>query len=272
MEPSNGSRTAPPNGSHANPIDNNHVSPNQETTTLPPKKKIIPRWVLAVIFLILLLLLAGAASLAWYFLEYRVWVLEPRVEQQYTAHVRILNRNFSSALSSHGTREFQAEAKAVQAMVKRLVKATDISRYFNSTTVFAFGEGSVVAHFWLALSVPKSHADAVTLQRVSRRLQLHLAGYSSRGAEDTAGYGGYLLHLSSFSITETDPKVVDLLKASFGMLFGFIQFIVFIFNHVLLIVLKWISTRSCHWNDFIASLIIVSCVTSQRRKSWSLLP
>ncbi|XP_041959008.1 transmembrane protease serine 6 [Alosa sapidissima] len=215
MEPNNGSRTVPLNSSHANPTDSNHVRPNQATLTHSPLKKRIPRWVVAVIILILVLLLAGAALLAWYFLEYSVWVLEPRVEQQYTAHVHLLNRNFSRPLSSHGTREFLAEARAVQAMVKKLVKATDISRYFNSTTVFAFGEGSVVAHFWLVLSVPQSHTDGVTLQRVSSRLQQQLDTHTSPGAEDTASYDGYLLHLPSFTIRETDPKVIDLLKASF---------------------------------------------------------
>ncbi|KAL2086971.1 hypothetical protein ACEWY4_018030 [Coilia grayii] len=214
MEPSNGSRT-PPHHPHVSPSDSNHVGPNESLA--PSQKKRLPRWALVVICLVLPLLLAGGGLLAWYFVEYRVWVLEPRVLQQYTAHIRILNRNFSSPLSTHSTREFQAEAKAVEAMVKRLVTATDISHYYNSTIVFAFGEGSVVAHFWLVLSVPQSRAgaDGVTLQRVTSRLQQLLAAHTSPGAEDTASYHGFLLHLPSLSVEETVPKVIDLLKASF---------------------------------------------------------
>ncbi|XP_045569224.1 transmembrane protease serine 6 [Salmo salar] len=100
-------------------------------------------------------------------------------------------------------------------MVRRIVKGSDLSRYFNSTKVFAFGEGSVVAHFWLVLSVPDSHVGKVTMERVSSCLQSLLGAYRGSDREETANYGEYLLHLPSFSITETDPKVVELLKASF---------------------------------------------------------
>ncbi|XP_063059142.1 transmembrane protease serine 6 [Engraulis encrasicolus] len=224
MEPSNGTR--PPSDTHTSP-GSNHVTPNPETHP-PNQKKRLPKWAVVLICLTVLLLLAGGALLAWYFLEYRVWVLEPRVMQQYTAHVRILNRNFSRPLSTHGTREFMAEAKAVETMVKRLVADTDISRYYNSTVVFAFGEGSVVAHFWLVLSVPQSHVDEVNVQRVTQSLQQLLASHTDdataaaaaaddgpEAAQQTATYLGYLLHLPSLSIQETDPKVIELLKASF---------------------------------------------------------
>ncbi len=51
--------------------------------------------------------------------EYRVWVLEPRVQQQYMAYLSILNRNFSADLSSHDSPAFKKEAKGVQNMVSR---------------------------------------------------------------------------------------------------------------------------------------------------------
>uniref|UniRef100_UPI003AAD8782 transmembrane protease serine 6 n=1 Tax=Centroberyx gerrardi TaxID=166262 RepID=UPI003AAD8782 len=165
---------------------------------------------------IIIIILAGGAALAWYFLEYRVWVLEPRVQQQYTAYLSILNRNFSAGLSSHSSLVFRTEAKAVQNMVKKVVKRSDLSRYLNSTTVFAFGEGSVVAHFWILLSIPGSHVGRVTLEKVTRSLQDGLEAYRLGGeGGETASYDGYLLHLPSLSVTETDPKVIELLKASF---------------------------------------------------------
>ncbi|XP_036425941.1 transmembrane protease serine 6 isoform X1 [Colossoma macropomum] len=178
--------------------------------------KIHPKQMITLILLIIIILiLAGGSALLWYFLEYRVWVLEVRVQQQYTAQISILNRNYSSALSSHSSRVFREEARGVQAMVEKLVKSTDLSRYFNSTTVFAFGEGSVVAYFWLLLSLPESHAEKVTMQKVNESLWKRLQSFRERGVQDTANYESYLLHLPSFCITETKPKVIDVLRASF---------------------------------------------------------
>lgn len=51
--------------------------------------------------------------------EYKVWVLEARVQQQYTAYLSILNRNFSTDLSSHNSPVFKKEAKGVERMVSR---------------------------------------------------------------------------------------------------------------------------------------------------------
>lgn len=50
--------------------------------------------------------------------EYRVWVLEPRVQQQYTAYLSIVNRNFSSDLASHSSPSFKRETKALQKTVR----------------------------------------------------------------------------------------------------------------------------------------------------------
>lgn len=49
--------------------------------------------------------------------EYRVWVLEHRVQQQFTAYLSILNRNFSADLSSHDNPVFKKEAKEVKILV-----------------------------------------------------------------------------------------------------------------------------------------------------------
>ncbi|XP_036796039.1 transmembrane protease serine 6 isoform X1 [Oncorhynchus mykiss] len=192
------------------------VGPGNEASMTSSKMLRRPcRCLLAFLIIVTIIILSGGATLAWYFLEYRVWVLEPRVQQQYTARLSILNRNYSSGLSSHTSPAFTAQAKEVQDMVRRIVKGSDLSRYFNSTKVFAFGEGSVVAHFWLVLSVPDSHVGKVTMERVSSCLHSLLGAYRGSDREETANYGEYLLHLPSFSITETDPKVVELLKASF---------------------------------------------------------
>ncbi|XP_034150112.1 transmembrane protease serine 6 isoform X2 [Esox lucius] len=170
---------------------------------------------LVVIVVIGVIILAIGATLGWFFLEYRVWVSEPRVQKQYTGRLSILNRNFSTDLSSHTSPAFTAQAKDVEDMVQRIVKESALSRYFNSTKVFAFGEGSVAAHFWLVLSVPGSHVEKVTLERVSDSLQGRLEAYRGSQREEVASCGGYLIHLPSFAVTEMEPKVLEVLKASF---------------------------------------------------------
>ncbi|KAK1885611.1 Transmembrane protease serine 6, partial [Dissostichus eleginoides] len=141
---------------------------------------------------------AGGATLAWYFLDYRVWVCEPRVQQQYSAYLTVLNRNFSADLSSHSSAAFKREAKGV----KKIMKCSSLSRYFNDTTVFAFGEGSVVAHFWIVISVPGSHVGKVTLETVTRSLEEGLVGRKGPGEGETASVSGYIIHLPSLSVTD----------------------------------------------------------------------
>ncbi|KAM4611939.1 transmembrane protease serine 6 [Polymixia lowei] len=196
------------------PVDK-RAGPSTQSVVPSTRRARLCKYLLAFVITIIIIILASGATLAWYFLEYRVWVLEPRVQQQYTAYLSILNRNLSAGLSSHTSPAFKMEAKGVQDMVARIVKDSELSRYLNSTTVFAFGKGSVVAHFWLLLSVPDSHVGKVTLERVTRSLQEGLGEYRMGEEEETASYGQYLLHLPSLSVTETDPKVIELLKASF---------------------------------------------------------
>lgn len=49
--------------------------------------------------------------------EYRIWVQEPRVEQQYAAYMSILNRNFSADLSSPDSTLFKTEAEGIKTVV-----------------------------------------------------------------------------------------------------------------------------------------------------------
>ncbi|XP_042247684.1 transmembrane protease serine 6 [Thunnus maccoyii] len=194
---------------------NNGVVAGAQTVAPTIRKTRFCKCLLVFLIILIIILIVAGASLAWYFLEYRVWVLEPRVQQQYTAYLSILNRNFSADLSSHRSHAFKKEAKGVQSMVEKIMRSSCLSRYFNYTTVFAFGEGSVVAHFWIALSIPSSHVGMVTLSKVTRSLEEGLRGSWGSEVEETASFDGYLLHLPSLSISETDSKVIELLKASF---------------------------------------------------------
>ncbi|XP_034004127.1 transmembrane protease serine 6 [Trematomus bernacchii] len=191
----------------------NGVEAGGQTLAPPTRKSRSCKCVLA--FIIIIIIIAAGATLAWYFLDYRVWVCEPRVQQQYSAHLTVLNRNFSADLSSHSSAAFKREAKGVQNMVKKIMKCSSLSRYFNDTTVFAFGEGSVVVHFWIVISVPGSHVGKVTLETVARSLEEGLVGRKGPGEGETASVSGYIIHLPSLSVTETDSIVIELLKASF---------------------------------------------------------
>ncbi|XP_029951136.1 transmembrane protease serine 6-like [Salarias fasciatus] len=117
-------------------------------------------------------------------------------------YVSILDRNFSAGLSSHSSPAFQREARGVQGVVEKVMKGSQLSRYFNSTTVFAFGEGSVVVHFWVLMSIPGSHAGRVTLQKVASSLQGGLRGLGRPEGEETASVGGYLLHLATLTVSD----------------------------------------------------------------------
>ncbi|CAK6975057.1 transmembrane protease serine 6 [Scomber scombrus] len=181
---------------------NNGIVAGAQTVAQPIRKTRSCKCLLAFLIILIIILIVAGATLAWYFLEYKVWVLEPRVQQQYTAYVSILNRNFSADLSSHSSRAFKKEAKGVQSMVEKIMKSSSLSRYFNYTTVFAFGEGSVVAHFWIVLSVPSSHVERVRLDKVTSSLVEGLRGYWRSEEEETVSFDGYLLHLPSLSISD----------------------------------------------------------------------
>lgn len=69
-------------------------------------------------------------------------------------------------------------------------------------------EGSVVAHFWLILSLPESHAGKVTMQKVNESLLGTLQSFREAGVKDTVSLEGYLLLLSSFSISGNSIKML----------------------------------------------------------------
>ncbi|XP_034448991.1 transmembrane protease serine 6 [Hippoglossus hippoglossus] len=160
---------------------------------------------------LLIILIVGGAMLAWYLLvinspssptEYRVWFLEPRVQQQYAAYMSILNRNFSADLSSHSSPVFQKEAGGVKTMVAKIMKGSSLSRYFIHTTVFAFANGSVVAHVWIVMSVPSSHVGWVTQKKVTTSLAKGLREAGGSGEGQMVSVDGYLLHLPSLSVSD----------------------------------------------------------------------
>ncbi|XP_014845861.1 PREDICTED: transmembrane protease serine 6 isoform X2 [Poecilia mexicana] len=180
----------------------NEVGAATQNEELHIKTTRTSKCLLASLVFLFVFLIAVAATLAWYFLEYSVWTLEPRVQQQYTAYLTIVNRNFSADLASHNNPTFKTEAKYVQNTLKKIMKASSLSRYFNYTTVFAFGQGSVVAHFWIVLSVPSSHVGKVTVKEVARSLEDGLRWYGRSQRGETANVNGFLFHLPTLCVTD----------------------------------------------------------------------
>jgi len=68
-------------------------------------------------------------------------------------------------------------------------------------------EGSVVAHFWIVLSVPSSLVGRVTLERVTSSLATGLRDYRGSEVEETASIDGYLLHLPTLFVSGEQGSV-----------------------------------------------------------------
>lgn len=62
-------------------------------------------------------------------------------------------------------------------------------------------EGSVVAHFWIVMSVPDSHVGRVTLEKVFGSLQRGLRWCRASWEEDVVSCDEYLFHLPSLSVS-----------------------------------------------------------------------
>ncbi|XP_027735299.1 transmembrane protease serine 6 isoform X2 [Empidonax traillii] len=124
---------------------------------------------------IALLVLAGAAAATWYFLDYRPWHLEPSILQFYCGSLQVLNRRYSPDLGQVESRAFWLESAKLQNLLKELIRATELGRYYNSSTVYAFGEGALTFFFWFTLQIPESQQKETTAERVNMVLHQELS-------------------------------------------------------------------------------------------------
>uniref|UniRef100_G1KS78 Transmembrane serine protease 6 n=1 Tax=Anolis carolinensis TaxID=28377 RepID=G1KS78_ANOCA len=128
----------------------------------------LPLWIIFV-------LLGGAGAITWYFLDYRPrHLLESSPLHFYSGSLRILNRQYSLDHGWMESRTFWAETRKTQRMLKDLIHATDLSPYYNSSAVYAFGEGSLACFFWFALQVPTNQCDKMTAEKVKATLHAEL--------------------------------------------------------------------------------------------------
>ncbi|KAJ7425860.1 Transmembrane protease serine 6 [Willisornis vidua] len=129
------------------------------------------------------LVLAGAAAATWYFLDYRPWHLEPTILQFYCGSLQVLNRRYFPDLGQVESRAFWLESAKLQNMLKELIRATELGRYYNSSTVYAFGEGALTFFFWFTLQIPESQQKEATAERVNTVLHQELStSFNSSGS------------------------------------------------------------------------------------------
>ncbi|NXA74918.1 TMPS6 protease, partial [Thryothorus ludovicianus] len=161
------------------------------------------------------LVLAGAAAATWYFLDYRPWHLEPSVLHFYCGSLQVLNRRYSPELGQVESRAFWVEAAKLQNVLKELIGATELGQYYNSSTVYAFGEGALTFFFWFTLEIPESQQEEATAERVSTVLLQELSS-SPKSSGSLSYQAEYRLNPDSLVLLESSVKDIVVLKSTLG--------------------------------------------------------
>ncbi|XP_021241473.1 transmembrane protease serine 6 isoform X1 [Numida meleagris] len=164
---------------------------------------------------IVFLLLAGAAAATWYFLDYRPWHLEPTILQFYSGSLQVLNRRYFPELGQVESRAFWLESAKLQNMLKDLIHSTELGRYYNSSTVYAFGEGALTFFFWFTLQIPESQQKEMTAERVNATLHQELiTSFNSSGS--LSYQAEYRVNPDSLILLESTVKDIVVLKSTLG--------------------------------------------------------
>uniref|UniRef100_A0A8D0EXR2 Transmembrane serine protease 6 n=1 Tax=Strix occidentalis caurina TaxID=311401 RepID=A0A8D0EXR2_STROC len=152
------------------------------------------------------LLLAGAAAATWYFLG------KNSTYFFYCGSLQVLNRQYSPDLGQVESRAFWLESAKLQKMLKELIRATELDRYYNSSTVYAFGEGPLTFFFWFTLQIPESQQKEVTAERVNTMLHQEL----STSFNSLSYQMEYSVNPDSLVLLESSVKDIVVLKSTVG--------------------------------------------------------
>uniref|UniRef100_A0A8C2W3W0 Transmembrane protease serine 6 n=1 Tax=Chinchilla lanigera TaxID=34839 RepID=A0A8C2W3W0_CHILA len=147
-----------------------------------------------------LVVLASVGVMLWYFLGYRA---EVTVSQVYAGSLRVLNRHFSQDLARRESSTFRSETAKAQRMLKELIASTRLGTYYNSSSVYSFGEGPLTCFFWFILQIPEHLRPTLSPEMVQVLLveELLSAANSSAPVSYVAEY-------------EVDPEGLVILEAS----------------------------------------------------------
>nr|XP_020643360.1 transmembrane protease serine 6 [Pogona vitticeps] len=188
--------------------DSMELPQERQKTRLRNCQRCLPLWVV-------LVLLGGTGAIIWYFLDYRPRHLESSPLHFYSGSLRILNQQYSLDHGRMESRAFWTEIAKAQKMLKELIHATDLAPYYNSSTVYAFGEGSLTCFFWFALRIPASHDEEITVEKVKATLYKELlanvnkTGHRSYQTE-------YKIDPKSLILLESSVKDIIVLKSTLG--------------------------------------------------------
>ncbi|XP_059881586.1 transmembrane protease serine 6 isoform X1 [Delphinus delphis] len=147
-----------------------------------------------------LVVLASVGVLLWYLLGHKA---EMTVSQVYSGSLRVLNRHFSQDLARRESSAFRSETTKAQMMLKELIASTCLGTYYNSSSVYSFGEGPLTCFFWFILQIPEHRRPMLSPEVVRALLveELLSTANSSAPAPYRAEY-------------EVDPEGLVILEAS----------------------------------------------------------
>lgn len=148
--------------------------------------------------LLVLAALVSAGVMLWYFLGYKA---EVTVSQVYSGSLRVLNRHFSQDLGRRESIAFRSESAKAQKMLQELVASTRLGTYYNSSSVYSFGEGPLTCFFWFILDIPEYQRLTLSPEVVRELLVDELLSNSSTLASYKTEY-------------EVDPEGLVILEAS----------------------------------------------------------
>ncbi|XP_053112433.1 transmembrane protease serine 6 isoform X2 [Hemicordylus capensis] len=111
------------------------------------------------------------------------------------------------------SRVFWTERTKSQQMLKDLIHATELGHYYNSSTVYAFGEGSLTCFFWFTLQIPQTQKKEMTEEKVNTKLHKELLASMNRTGHLTYQYK---LDPESLVLLESSVKDIIVLKSTLG--------------------------------------------------------
>uniref|UniRef100_A0A8D0CCI6 Transmembrane protease serine 6 n=1 Tax=Salvator merianae TaxID=96440 RepID=A0A8D0CCI6_SALMN len=175
---------------------------DRHKTQLRNCQRYIPLW-------ITLVLLGGTGAVTWYFLG------KESTLHFYSGSLRILNQQYSVDHGRMESRAFWTETSKAQKMLKDLIHATDLAPYYNSSSVYAFGEGSLTCFFWFALQIPKSQQHNMNVEKVNISLYKELLA-STNGMGRASFRTEYKVDPESLVLLESSVKDIIVLKSTLG--------------------------------------------------------
>ncbi|XP_075039161.1 transmembrane protease serine 6 isoform X1 [Mixophyes fleayi] len=152
-----------------------------------------PLWIIVIVI--------ASAGLTWFLLEVD-FKPELTTNKLYACNLRVVSHELTRDLMRPDTNSFKKESAHLDKLVTALVLASELAAYHNSSTVYAFGEGSLKVFFWVILDVPTSQSKHVTVNSVMAAL--------SRVLQSKAKQTGTYI----YDQYHVDPNSLDIFEAS----------------------------------------------------------